>query len=413
MTRLPIWNLPSMPERPRSVSMSDAMPMKRRRLRPGTSRKRTTWKHGPTCGPSTVPRASCSRSFVRSIARWTRPRSSGAAHGPRRRFVPTISCGRRGSRRPEPISRPGGLAPCMMASLREALRAAPLERPRSFQTSPAPPTPATEHLTVVLRPDPSLWDGTFANNAWLQECPKPLTKQVWGNALALNPQEAARLGLSSGDVVTLAADGRQIEAPVVVEPGVADGVAGLTLGLGRRNAGAIGNGIGANAFAIRTAADLWTIPEATITKTGRRRGNPDHPERGAHAGRRARTLSAARLLQPGQAERLRANAPAEPDAGTAASRRWPCLGDGDRCLGLHRLQRLCRGVPVGEQRARGRPGRSRPRPRHALAARRCLRSRLGRAAEAGLSAGPLHALRTCALRAGVSGGGLACMTAKD
>ena len=75
------------------------------------------------------------------------------------------------------------------------------------------PTPASDTMTLVLRPDPSLWDGSFANNAWLQECPKPLTKQVWGNALALNPREAARLGLTDGDVVTLAADGRQIEAP--------------------------------------------------------------------------------------------------------------------------------------------------------------------------------------------------------
>ena len=130
--------------------------------------------------------------------------------------------------------------------------------------------PTNKHLTIVLRPDPSLWDGTFANNAWLQECPKPLTKQVWGNAMALNPREAARLGLSSGDLVTLAAHGRQLDAPVVVEPGVADGVAGLTLGFGRRNAGAVGNGIGANAFAIRTVTNLWTIPEATLTRTGRR-----------------------------------------------------------------------------------------------------------------------------------------------
>ena len=124
--------------------------------------------------------------------------------------------------------------------------------------------------TLIFRPDPSLWDGRFANNAWLQECPKPLTKQVWGNALALNPKEAAGLGLSSGDVVVVGADGRSIDAPVMVEPGVADGVASLTLGLGRIKAGAIGTGIGANAYALRTTANPWTIPDVTIAKTGRR-----------------------------------------------------------------------------------------------------------------------------------------------
>ena len=28
-------------------------------------------------------------------------------------------------------------------------------------------------LTIVFRPDPTVWDGRFANNGWLQELPKP------------------------------------------------------------------------------------------------------------------------------------------------------------------------------------------------------------------------------------------------
>jgi molybdopterin-containing oxidoreductase family iron-sulfur binding subunit len=132
----------------------------------------------------------------------------------------------------------------------------------------APASPGTG-MTLVLRPDPSLWDGSFANNAWLQECPKPLTKQVWGNALALNPKDAARYALGTGDIVTLSSDGRQIDAPVIVEPGMAEGAMSLTLGLGRRKAGAIGNGVGVNAFALRTTANAWSIPGATIVKTGR------------------------------------------------------------------------------------------------------------------------------------------------
>jgi Fe-S-cluster-containing dehydrogenase component len=125
-------------------------------------------------------------------------------------------------------------------------------------------------LTLVLRPDPCLWDGRFANNAWLQECPKPLTKQVWGNAVAINPEQASRLGVSSGDVVAISADSRRLEAPVLVEPGVADAVVSLTLGLGRSKAGAIGNAIGANAYALRTTQMPWLISEVTIAKTGKR-----------------------------------------------------------------------------------------------------------------------------------------------
>ncbi len=134
----------------------------------------------------------------------------------------------------------------------------------------APAAAPSVAMTLVLRPDPSLWDGTFANNAWLQECPKPLTKQVWGNALGLNPLDAARLGLTSGDVVSLEMDGRRIDAPVNVEPGIADRVASLSLGLGRSKAGAIGSGIGANAYALRTTAHPWAIPDVRIAKTSRR-----------------------------------------------------------------------------------------------------------------------------------------------
>ena len=132
------------------------------------------------------------------------------------------------------------------------------------------PPPNPSGMSIVLRSDPSAWDGSFANNAWLQECPKPLTKQVWGNALAVNPQDAQRLGLSSGDVVSISANSRKVDVPVLVEPGAAPGVASLTLGYGRRAAGAIGNGVGADAYGLRTASHPWTIPNVSIVNTGRR-----------------------------------------------------------------------------------------------------------------------------------------------
>ena len=56
-------------------------------------------------------------------------------------------------------------------------------------------------LDVVFRPDPTIYDGRFANNAWLQETPKSLTKLTWDNAALISPATAARLTLVSGDVV--------------------------------------------------------------------------------------------------------------------------------------------------------------------------------------------------------------------
>ena len=48
---------------------------------------------------------------------------------------------------------------------------------------------------LVFRPDPHVWDGKFANNAWLQELPKPLSKVVWDNAAYMSFNTAKNLGL--------------------------------------------------------------------------------------------------------------------------------------------------------------------------------------------------------------------------
>ncbi len=71
----------------------------------------------------------------------------------------------------------------------------------------APPAPAPVSDAVaaagyelVLRPSPTLWIGETATNAWLQETPEPFTKQVWGNALWMAPEDAAAQGLADGDL---------------------------------------------------------------------------------------------------------------------------------------------------------------------------------------------------------------------
>ena len=57
-------------------------------------------------------------------------------------------------------------------------------------------SPATDSvgdgLEINFRPDPTVWDGRFANNGWLQELPKPLTKLTWENAALINPVTAGR-----------------------------------------------------------------------------------------------------------------------------------------------------------------------------------------------------------------------------
>src|SRR5689334_12435671 len=133
------------------------------------------------------------------------------------------------------------------------------------------PLPEPDGLTVVLAPDPCVWDGRFAGNAWLQECPKPINKEVWGNALGLGPADAQKLGLKTGDQVRIEANGAPLVMPVAVTPGHAPGVASLTLGYGRTRAGVIGTGVGVNAACLRSTRAPWTAEGVALAKTGKRR----------------------------------------------------------------------------------------------------------------------------------------------
>jgi molybdopterin-containing oxidoreductase family iron-sulfur binding subunit len=99
-------------------------------------------------------------------------------------------------------------------------------------------------LTLVLSPHPALWDGRFANNAWLQECPATFSKQVWGNALSLAPEDAARLGVADGDTVAITVAGQTVLAPVTVMRAQAEGILASHWGHGRTQAGRIGSGVG-------------------------------------------------------------------------------------------------------------------------------------------------------------------------
>lgn len=141
----------------------------------------------------------------------------------------------------------------------------------SIQSGFASASPAASDggIEIALRPDPSVYDGQFANNGWLQEIPKPLTKLTWDNALLVGPAMAKREGLAKEDVVTISfEDGRSVDAPVWVLPGHPDGSATLHLGYGRTRAGNVGNGAGASAYALQTSTERGFARGATITKTG-------------------------------------------------------------------------------------------------------------------------------------------------
>jgi molybdopterin-containing oxidoreductase family iron-sulfur binding subunit len=133
-------------------------------------------------------------------------------------------------------------------------------RPNWHET-PSRPSGGAD-LEINFRPDPTIYDGRFANNGWLQELPKPLSKLTWDNAVYLSPTTALRLGFAPADhpeqanekVVTLTYQGRTLEGPLWVQPGHADDSITIHLGYGRMRVGRVGAQAGFDAFQVRTAA---------------------------------------------------------------------------------------------------------------------------------------------------------------
>ena len=123
-------------------------------------------------------------------------------------------------------------------------------------------------LEVVFRPDPSVYDGRFVNNGWLQELPKCLTKLTWDNAALLSPATADRLNLISGDVVEVKQGSNTLRIPVWLAPGHAADVITIHLGYGRERAGRIGTGIGFGINSLRTSAAPDFLGGVQVTKTG-------------------------------------------------------------------------------------------------------------------------------------------------
>lgn len=130
-----------------------------------------------------------------------------------------------------------------------------------------PPPFAAPALVARFTPDPATDAGELANNAWLQELPRALTRHTWDNAALIGPLTARTHHLATGDIVRIRrteGQGRPVEAPVWVMPHQAEGVVTLPLGYGRRHAGRVGNGVGFDAYALRTSAGPHAIAiEAT------------------------------------------------------------------------------------------------------------------------------------------------------
>jgi molybdopterin-containing oxidoreductase family iron-sulfur binding subunit len=123
-------------------------------------------------------------------------------------------------------------------------------------------------IELNFRRDPSIYDGRFANNGWLQELPKPLTKLTWDNPVMIGPAMAERMKLNFKDVVELEFNGKKVKGPIWIQAGHPDNSVTVFLGYGRAKAGRIGTGAGFDVYPMRPSQNPWFATGVKLTPTG-------------------------------------------------------------------------------------------------------------------------------------------------
>jgi len=210
-------------------------------------------------------------------------------------------------------------------------------------------------LELTYLPDVRVFDGRYANNAWLQELPDPFTRLTWGNAALIAPETAAELGVADGSVVTLELGGRTLTLPALHAPGQAPGSVRVALGYGRTRAGVVGGApdrgvapVGASAYRLRTTDAPYLATGLTVRPSGApaRLASTQHLHAIDRVGRDAaaarapelvRTVTLAELADPAYeargTDRERPRGGAGPAPVHPAGHRWGMVIDLDACIG--------------------------------------------------------------------------------
>ena len=141
---------------------------------------------------------------------------------------------------------------------------------------------AADGVELCFASDYKLYDGRFANNGWLQECPDPISKVTWDNVAQISYADSKKWGVQqrdhAEDILSIEIGGKTLEIPAYVVPGQPVGVINLPLGYARKIAGAmllterngaIGADVGYDTFSLRTSRAMWSVAGAKVTNTGK------------------------------------------------------------------------------------------------------------------------------------------------
>jgi anaerobic selenocysteine-containing dehydrogenase len=122
-----------------------------------------------------------------------------------------------------------------------------------------------------------LSDGRGANLPWLQEMPDPMTTARWETWVEINPQTAQELGIEDNDVVRIISFYGEIEAAVVVFPGIRPDVVAMPIGQGHTEYGRYAQGRGSNPVDLLAPVSdpeigvlAWGATRVRVIPTGRK-----------------------------------------------------------------------------------------------------------------------------------------------
>ena len=139
---------------------------------------------------------------------------------------------------------------------------------------------SSKSLDVVFTTSFNTLDGRFANNSWLQESPDPVTKISWDNVAMVSPKTAQDLGIPESSQigktettrVSLEVNGKSVEIPAWIVPGMADNTVAVAMGYGRDFKGYLpyhDNGVvGFDVNPLRLSAAPFVALGGTISKKG-------------------------------------------------------------------------------------------------------------------------------------------------
>ena len=164
------------------------------------------------------------------------------------------------------------------------------------------------NLELRFIPSFHAFDGRYANNGWMMECPDPITKLTWDNALLISPRLAKELestygvsifatstsmneegaffksakgelqknssvfkrGKESAVIAQIKVGNNQLEIPMHVVPGLANYTVILPYGMGRQLVGRVGENVGINTYGLRTSDGMGFITGVELKATEKR-----------------------------------------------------------------------------------------------------------------------------------------------